>query len=175
MTYFGYKVINGFRSHTPRGFYDAIRGHTGIDIKCPVGTPLAVPWPTTCVEARAQNQMGMTIYLEDKNGDIAVFAHLSAFKVKKNDEVLAGQLFGISGNSGTRTTAPHVHYEVVARHAEKGNEDMYRSELAPFKGFNVDPESYWLRMSRTSAIVAAFQRMSAGLRKIYAKIHRNKQ
>lgn len=167
MKYFGYDVVNKYRSHTPKGFYDKIKGHSGLDVACPIGTPLSVPWETTCVEARKQQEMGNTIYLEDKLGNIAVFAHLKEFKVRKGDVVRPGAVFGISGNTGSKTTAPHVHYETIARRPEKGAEEMTRT-LSPFTGFNVDPENYWQRMSR----ISAWKRMTAALRSVYARINR---
>lgn len=167
MKYFGYKVINKYRSDRPKGFYDPIKKHTGLDINTPVGTPLSLPWDTVCVEARTQKEMGKCIYLEDRLQGITVLAHLSAFKVKKGDKVPAGTVAALSGGTGSVSTNPHVHLETVARRPEKGAEEMTRT-LAPFSGFNVDPEKYWQRMSR----VSAWKRMSAALRSVYAKINR---
>ena len=167
MKFFGYEISNGYRSHKPVNFYDKVRGHTGVDILCPVGTPLSIPWTTECVEARKQPEMGNCVYLEDKAYGVIVLAHLSEFKVKKGDKVPAGAIVGLSGNTGSKTTQAHVHLEIIARKPEKGGEDMYRRELSPFFGFNVDPVKYWQRMSR----ISAWKRMTAALRRIYARIN----
>lgn len=167
MTYFGYSVINGYRSGVPAGFYDPIRHHTGVDIGCPVGTELSLPWDTVCLEARKQTEMGNVIYLEDSLYGVTVLAHLSAFKVKKGDKVPSGTVVALSGNTGGKSTGAHVHMEMICRKPEKGGEDMYRKELSPFIGFNVDPEKYWQRMSR----VSAWKRMTTALRRVYAKLN----
>lgn len=169
MRFWNYEIVNGYRSHTPKGFYDKVRGHLGIDAGCPVNTELSVPWETTCVCTRKQNEMGNCIYLQDFDGNIAVFAHLKEFKVQKGEIVRPNAVFGLSGNTGGKTTAPHCHFEVIAKTPEKGGQDMYRKELSPYLGYNIDPVKYWQSMSRASA----FQRMTSALRRIYARIHRN--
>jgi murein DD-endopeptidase MepM/ murein hydrolase activator NlpD len=40
-----------------------------------------------------------------------VYGHLSEIKVAKGQNVLRGDLIGISGNTGL-TTGPHLHYQV---------------------------------------------------------------
>lgn len=37
------------------------------------------------------------------------FLHLSRIDVRKGQKVFAGQKIGVSGNTGTRTTSPHLH------------------------------------------------------------------
>lgn len=166
MNFWGYEIINGYRSDKPKGYYDPIRHHTGIDVGCPIGTPLPLPWDTECVEARKQNEMGSCIYLEDRLFGVTVLAHLSEFKVKKGDKVPAGTIVGLSGNTGKISTGPHCHLEVICRKPEKGGEEMYRRELSPFVGFNVDPVKYWNKMSK----IAGWQRMSNKMRVLYARI-----
>ncbi len=47
-----------------------------------------------------------------ENGEwLVIFAHLSQVLVKENEIVRAGEIVGLSGNSGNSTGA-HVHYEV---------------------------------------------------------------
>lgn len=38
-----------------------------------------------------------------------LFLHLSRIDVQKGQKVFAGQKIGVSGNTGTRTTGPHLH------------------------------------------------------------------
>ena len=81
-----YALINKFRSHSPAGFYDPIKGHTGEDRGTPMKTPLTLPVKCTVEQILQQNQMGTVLYLKWKSF-ILVFAHLSSVKVKKGDVV----------------------------------------------------------------------------------------
>lgn len=141
MNYFGYPIVNGFRSFVPSGLYDPKKGHTGVDISMPIGTALALPTATRVRGIHVQNEMGLTLYLEDGDGRILVFAHLFATEVTEGALVKANQVFAKSGNSGSATTGPHLHFEVISKTADKGLEFMTRT-LQSFSGYNSDPIPY---------------------------------
>jgi hypothetical protein len=143
MTYFyeEYPLWNKFRSHTPRGFYDPFKGHTGTDTGTPIGTELSIPTETTVAKTSVQNEMGKTIYLTDKDGNILVFSHLSEFLMGQGDRVPSNTVFALSGNSGSATTGAHVHFEVISQTPQEGAEMMTRS-LNGFSGYNIDPVIY---------------------------------
>ena len=53
------------------------------------------------------------IYVKMQYGDYTVsYCHLSKAVVKRGDIVNAGEIIGISGNTGTRSTGEHVHISV---------------------------------------------------------------
>ena len=139
MIYFGHRVVNGYRSHTPKGYYHPTRGHTGIDVLTPEGTELLLPVATKVMMVNKQNQMGLTLYLKDPKGNILVFAHLSQVKVKHEEDIPAGKVFALTGNTGSVSTGPHLHFEVIDEKAE--DKTMVRN-LSGIKGFNVDPIKY---------------------------------
>lgn len=141
MNYFGYPVGNKFRSHTPSGYYDVVKGHTGIDIITPVGTPISLPISSTVADYKSQPEMGNTLYLKDEDQNILVFAHLSEVLVKVGDLLKPGQVFAKTGNTGSKTTNPHVHVEIISQTPDKGLEMMTR-RLGNFKGYNIDPVLY---------------------------------
>lgn len=141
MNYFGFPLTNKFRSKTPRGFYDAVKGHTGIDVAMPIGTPLSLPIKGVVVKYRKQTEMGWCLYIQEPNGNIHVLAHLSEAKVREGDQVSENQVLALSGNTGGKTTAPHVHYEIIAPRPAEGLEMMTR-ELSPYKGWNISPEEF---------------------------------
>lgn len=124
-------------------FYDKARGHTGEDFILPVGTPIPFPVDGEIVMVREQRQMGKCVYLRDENGYVWVYAHLSKYGVSQGDYVKKGEVKMISGNTGTATTAPHYHVEVISPVPWAKLEHMVRKELPPFTGWNVPPLSYY--------------------------------
>lgn len=146
MNFLDYPISNKFRSHTPKGFYDAKKGHTGIDITCPEGTDLWLPFPTMYFSFLVQNEMGNTLYLKDYYGNILVFAHLSKTLLPESGRISKNQIFAKSGNTGTATTAPHVHFEVIAKLPQKRLEFMTR-KLGHVEGYNIDPVEYLSQMA----------------------------
>lgn len=141
MKYFGRSIVNGFRSRTPAGFYDSKKGHTGVDFDAPVGTEVSLPVETRVRAIHVQSQMGLTLFLEDSRGNILIFAHLFAVLVKADELVSAGQVFAKSGNSGSASTGPHLHFEIISTAPASGLEFMTRT-LQEFSGYNIDPIAY---------------------------------
>lgn len=139
--YTDFPVLNPFRSKVPKGFYDPIKGHSGTDYGTPKKTPLFLPISAKVELIAKQDQMGLTLYMSDPDDNVLVFAHLSKVDLKIGDEVPAGSVIALSGNSGTATTAPHVHFEIIAQTPTPGFEVMTRS-LQGFSGYNIDPSKY---------------------------------
>jgi murein DD-endopeptidase MepM/ murein hydrolase activator NlpD len=141
MKYLGFPLINGFRSQTPRGFYDAAKGHTGIDLSAAIGSDIKLPVPTKVRAIKNQTQMGLTLYVEDGAGNILVLSHLSAINFEVGDTVAAKAVIAKTGNTGTATTGPHLHFEIIAPRPMPGLEIMTR-HLGGFNGYNIDPAAY---------------------------------
>lgn len=139
MKYFGHNIINPYRSHTPRGFYDPIKGHTGIDIDTPENTRLGLPVKLKVFDVVRQTQMGLTLYLQDKSGNILVFSHLNKTLFEVGDEVPENAVFALSGNTGTATTGPHLHFEVIS---SKPEDKIMTRSLNGIDGYNIDPVNY---------------------------------
>lgn len=128
-------------SKTPKGFYDPVKGHTGIDLNMPEGTAISLPFETKVAQFLRQNEMGNTLYLKDTKGNVLVFAHLKDVLVRTNDTVKAGSVFAHSGNTGSKSTGAHLHLEVISQTPDEGAEYMTRS-LGGFSGYNIDPGVY---------------------------------
>lgn len=52
---------------------------------------------------------GLELVIEHDDGTVSGYAHLSVIVVDKGDRVAGGELVALTGNSGTSTTAPHLH------------------------------------------------------------------
>lgn len=92
--------------------------HKGIDIRTDHDDVLATEadGKVVSVNQNTQSAGGKTVTVEyaGENGDRlqVTYMHLDSIAVKKGDTVQAGQKLGISGNTGTRTTGEHLHFEV---------------------------------------------------------------
>lgn len=129
-------------------------GHAGLDIACPVGTPIYAPADGTVIYAGWSEDLpgtgpirkwlfyynfGGILTLIQHKGWISVIAHQSNNNhVKVGQKVKEGQLIGLSGNTKTRTTkvAPHVHIEAIVdlSYRSTGGLIYGRTDPEPFFG-----------------------------------------
>lgn len=85
--------------------------HSGTDYRGKHGLPVVAAADGVVVFASWQGGYGNIIYVDHGGGVVTAYAHLSRFRVRVNDVVLAGQPIGAMGATG-RTTGPHLHFEV---------------------------------------------------------------
>lgn len=107
----GSKAVPSGRPVTGRLTQEFHRGHNGLDIAVPVGTPITTTMDGQVVHAGWNNQgYGNLVIVE--NGEYRTYyAHLSSIPVSVGDAVKAGTTIGLSGNTGN-STGPHLHYEI---------------------------------------------------------------
>ncbi len=86
------------------------RPHRGIDIDLETGDSVFSILPGKVRFAGRSTGYGKTVVIRHTNGLETVYAHLSGFKVKKNDFVQKGQVIALGGNSG-RSRGSHLHLE----------------------------------------------------------------
>ena len=90
---------------------DVHNGHVALDYSVVVGTPIKTTLDGV-VKHVGYDPDGYGNYIIVKNGSYEVyFAHLSETGVSMGDSVRAGQVIGLSGNTGN-STGPHLHYEI---------------------------------------------------------------
>jgi murein DD-endopeptidase MepM/ murein hydrolase activator NlpD len=100
------------------GFYDAraapVYQHAAIDWPCPIGTRVraAVGGRVQSVPYYADG--GLTVELDHPDGTRTRYMHLSTVDVAAGYQVAGGGLIANSGNSGTASTGPHLHFAVWA-------------------------------------------------------------
>ncbi|MDR2083538.1 MAG: M23 family metallopeptidase [Bacteroidales bacterium] len=94
-------------------FYKVRKMHHGIDFSMAVGEDVIVTGDGVVSELQKNKQNGYGYYVEIDHGFgyKTIYAHLSAFNVKKGDNVKRGQVIGYVGNTG-KSTSPHLHYEI---------------------------------------------------------------
>ncbi len=121
-SYFGYRIDP---------IYKVKKFHEGIDFSAPVGTPVHVTGDGVVVRViRSNRGYGNEIIVDHGFGYMTRYAHLSAFKVKKGQHVKRGQVIGLVGNTG-KSTAPHLHYEVIKNHRPINPINFFFNDLTP--------------------------------------------
>ncbi len=101
--------------------------HKGIDIMVPENSPIQASVPLTITNVFEDAEGGLTVYGKDSQGTVHKFLHLNQSLVNVGDVIDAGQVIALSGNTGTLTTGPHLHFE-----------------LEDANGNNIDPRQYAL-------------------------------
>lgn len=85
--------------------------HSGLDYKGHTGAAIRAAAAGTVVFVGRKGGYGNLIEVRHDNGLTTRYAHLSGFKVKVGQKVVAGQHIGAMGSTG-RSTGPHLHFEV---------------------------------------------------------------
>lgn len=87
------------------------RAHKGIDLKVYVGDTIraAFDGKVRVVDYEGRGY-GRYVVIRHNNGLETVYGHLSAQLVRPNQEVRAGDVIGLGGNTG-RSTGSHLHFE----------------------------------------------------------------
>jgi murein DD-endopeptidase MepM/ murein hydrolase activator NlpD len=88
--------------------------HNGIDLRAAVGTPVYSPADGVVSSSGVLSAAGGNqIILTHTNGYKTGYAHLDTILVNTGDNVVKGQQIGTTGNTGTKTTAPHLHFVLI--------------------------------------------------------------
>lgn len=87
------------------------RGHAGLDIAAPVGTPIYAAADGVVERANDGGPYGLVIVVAHADGYETRYAHLSGFEANVGEEVKAGDLIGRMGSTGY-STGSHLHFEL---------------------------------------------------------------
>lgn len=98
----------GYRSDP---FTGETRGHTGIDLAVPTGTPIRAALPGTVTVSQYNSSYGYYVIIDHGNGLSTLYGHNSRLLAQVGQTVEAGDIISLSGSTG-RSTGPHLHFEV---------------------------------------------------------------
>ncbi|MCU0822309.1 MAG: peptidoglycan DD-metalloendopeptidase family protein [Spirochaetes bacterium] len=87
------------------------RFHCGIDIAASEGTPVKAAQDGRVIFSGWKDGYGWVVILRHANGYITVYAHNLRNVVAEGDNIKAGNVVSLSGNSGA-VTGPHLHFEL---------------------------------------------------------------
>ena len=130
-----------------------LRGHNGIDIGCPIGTPLFAVEPGLVTEAHLDGTgYGETIYITADSGRGWRYGHLSRRDVVLGQRVGRGTPVGPSGTTGF-STGPHLHLGLRPPNPDR---------LNGFSGY-IDPVITLVALEESPEDMARIQELEAAL------------
>lgn len=90
-------------NHRPRG------RHRGQDFRAPLGTRVLAPSRGRVIVAQFFKVFGGTVAVDHGQGIDTLYFHLSKIVAREGQEVKAGDLLGLTGNTGI-SSGPHLHW-----------------------------------------------------------------
>jgi murein DD-endopeptidase MepM/ murein hydrolase activator NlpD len=85
--------------------------HPGTDLAVPEGTPVYAANAGTVILCRWNGGYGNNVMIQHDDGVVSVYGHGSRLLCKEGQQVRAGDLIMLSGNTGF-STGPHLHFEL---------------------------------------------------------------
>lgn len=109
-------LASGFRFPLPAGTWELScpygrRGHKGVDLRAPVGTPITASASGKVVLASYNGSYGNCVIIDHGNGVSTLYAHASRLCTKEGDYVSAGEVIALVGSTGN-STGYHMHFEI---------------------------------------------------------------
>ncbi|MFM1869856.1 MAG: hypothetical protein RLY99_600 [Pseudomonadota bacterium] len=93
-------------------FTQVMAKHEGIDFSAAIGTPIIASAAGVVSRSGWDSQYGNVIEINHTEGFKTRYAHASQLLVRVGQTVNRGDVIAKVGNTG-RSTAPHLHYEVI--------------------------------------------------------------
>lgn len=103
--------VDGYITRGQIGTNTRGEAHPGIDVAVPIGSVVRAAGGGRVVDTGEDPEYGWFVLLEHPGGAQSMYGHLSRITTSLGRYVAAGQVIGLSGNSG-RSSAPHLHFEI---------------------------------------------------------------
>lgn len=92
--------------------YNPAIGHPYVDIAAPENSVVSATLNGTVIYAGWSDDAGYSIQLQHDNNLVSAYRHNSKLLAKLGDKVAAGTPIALVGNTGTLSSAPHLHFEL---------------------------------------------------------------
>lgn len=104
--------------------------HSGLDLAASEGTPVVATADGIVKYADWRSASGNFILIDHDYNYASSYAHLQKIRIKKGDKVKRGEVIGYVGSTG-RSSAPHLHYEVLFKDEPQNPVNYYFMDLTP--------------------------------------------
>tara|TARA_S200000501_G_scaffold216230_2_gene202933 strand:+ start:10292 stop:11158 length:867 start_codon:yes stop_codon:yes gene_type:complete len=92
--------------------FDIEKNHFAVDISLDIGTPVKAILAGTVLFSEWSVDTGHVILLDHGENLISVYKHNSKTLKSQNEAVQAGEVIAFSGEEGTLSSGPHLHFEL---------------------------------------------------------------
>ena len=92
--------------------FDLSNNHFALDLSADVGTPVKAVLDGKIIFSEWSVDTGYVLILDHGDNIISVYKHNSKSLKEQNIFVKAGEVIAYSGNQGTLSTGPHLHFEL---------------------------------------------------------------
>jgi len=106
-----YNFVNPVKGVVVNGF-NPEKKHYGIDIALKTETPVKSIANGRVIFSGWSSDTGNTIIVKHPNDIVSVYMHNKKLLRNTGDLVQAGEVIALSGNSGEKTSGPHLHFEL---------------------------------------------------------------
>lgn len=100
--------INSFVTQT----FNQEKGHIGWDYAAKTGSPVFAAAGGLVLSATYSDSDGYWIMIDHGSGYISKYKHCSSLLKKEREYVYQGELIALSGDTGTKSSGPHLHFEI---------------------------------------------------------------
>lgn len=110
-------VVSGLVFYRPtRGMvssgFNTNKGHFGIDIAANPNESVLATLDGTVILSDYTAETGYVIQVQHAQNLVSVYKHCGSLLKKQGETVKAGEVIALVGNSGEKTTGPHLHFEL---------------------------------------------------------------
>ena len=92
--------------------FDPLNNHFALDILVDTGTPVKSILEGKIIFSEWSIDTGHVLIIDHGDDIISVYKHNSKVLKTQNNYVKAGEIIAYSGNQGTLSTGPHLHFEL---------------------------------------------------------------
>lgn len=119
----------GYRIHP---IYKVRKMHWGMDFTAPTGTPIYATGDGVVTRGKGERTSGygLNVVIDHGYGYKTLYGHMSKVEAAKGQRVKRGDIIGYVGSTG-RSTAPHLHYEVIKDGKKVNPVNFYYNDLSP--------------------------------------------
>lgn len=95
--------------------FDANGKHFGIDIAANPNESVLATLDGTVILSTYTAETGYVIQVQHAQNIVSVYKHCGSLLKKVGDTVKAGEVIALVGNTGEKTTGPHLHFELWSK------------------------------------------------------------
>jgi hypothetical protein len=115
------------------------QAHSGIDLAMPEGTTLrSVANGVVDRVYDGTGAIGKGLSVQMPDGTRTIYGHMNEVKAHIGDKVNAGEVIGLSGNTGN-STGPHLHFGMKDANGHVIDPTSHAEQLASISGDHVSP------------------------------------